>query len=58
MLLLGKTFGVNIDMTGHGRIQGEKVLCKKGCIAQRNEKSEFFTVLILQTYFVNLFVAL
>ena len=49
MVLLGDKFGGNLDMTGHGHIGGEKVLCEKFYISQKKQKEKKrFTVIGLK----------
>ena len=45
MVLLGDEVGANLDMTGDGHLEGEKIVCEKGCISQRKvtRKSKCFT---------------
>ena len=47
MVLLGDEVGVYIDMAGDAHIEGEKLLCEKGCIAQikATKKAKHFTVI-------------
>ena len=60
MVLTGEEVGSNIDTTGDGHIGGVKLLCEKGCIAQRKSttKAKNSQLLGLQTYLMNLFVEL
>ena len=57
-MLLDEKVGVNIEMTGDGHIEEEKVICLKGCLSQRKaiKKRNISQLLGLQNYLVNLFV--
>ena len=57
MVLLGNEVGGNLDITVYGNIGEEKLLCEKGCIAQRKptRKTNISQLLGLQNYLVNLF---
>ena len=58
MVLIGDKVGGNLDITGDEHIGGEKLLCEKGCIAQRKatKKQNISHLLGLQIYLVSLFV--
>ena len=57
-MILDEKFGVNIDMTGDGHIEEEKVIFLKGCISQRRatKKRNISQLLVLQSYLMNSFV--
>ena len=59
MVLIGDKVGGNLDVNGNGHTGGEKVIYEKGCIAQKKlKKQNISQLLVLQTYLVNIFVAL
>ena len=47
MGLLGNEVGGNLEITGDGHMEGNKLLCEKGCISQikSTRKAKHFTVI-------------